>query len=183
MATRPQGGDPSSALALLHARADFLRVLLTRQPDFTLPEMQAELAEGHGPLVAMSTLWRPFGRHCTTRKKVRPRLRSEPSRCTEPTLGLVRQSDRPRRTGLVGQRCWSGASASGPNVVPDGISTAMAGPRAGPPVARACVAHAGTRRRPSLSSSLAFAPMARSRRSRSVPRSRAEPSTPKWNSS
>ena len=75
---RPQGGDKSSHR--IEAHADVILGAIKRQPDITLKELRALLAEG-GVSVAISTLWRFFDRHEITLKK-RPgmqRSRSVPT--------------------------------------------------------------------------------------------------------
>jgi len=75
---RPQGGDKSSHR--IEAHAEVILGAIKRQPDITLNELRALLAEG-GVSVAISTLWRFFERHEITLKK-RPgmqRSRSVPT--------------------------------------------------------------------------------------------------------
>ena len=75
---RPQGGDKSSHR--IEAHAEVILGAIKRQPDITLNELRALLAEG-GVSVAISTLWRFFDRHEITLKK-RPgmqRSRSVPT--------------------------------------------------------------------------------------------------------
>jgi len=63
---KPQGGDKSSHRIEAHAEVIFEAV--KHQPDITLKELRARLAEG-GVSVAVSTLWRFFDRHEITLKK------------------------------------------------------------------------------------------------------------------
>jgi transposase len=63
---RPQGGDKNSHRIEAHAEVILEAVRL--QPDITLKELRALLAE-RGVAVAVSTLWRFFERHRVTLKK------------------------------------------------------------------------------------------------------------------
>lgn len=63
---RPQGGDKNSHRIEAHAEVILEAVRL--QPDITLKELRALLAE-RGVAVAVSTLWRFFDRHEITLKK------------------------------------------------------------------------------------------------------------------
>ncbi len=64
----PLGGDRRSGLIEKHA--DLILGRLETQPDITLAEMQAVLAE-HGVTVSSAAVWRFFGRRKITLKKSR----------------------------------------------------------------------------------------------------------------
>ena len=70
---KPQGGDKTSHRIEAQAQAIFEAV--RGQPDITLKELRALLAE-RGLSVAVSTLWRFFDRHGITLKKRPGMLRS-----------------------------------------------------------------------------------------------------------
>ena len=74
-APRRQGGDRRSER--IEAYGTVIRAVVAEKPDMTLAELRARLATEHGLSVAISTLWRFFGRHGLTLKK-RPATR--PSR-------------------------------------------------------------------------------------------------------
>ena len=69
----PQGGDTRSRR--IEAHAAVIEDAVAAQPDVTLEELRAVLAE-HGVAVAASTLCRFFARHGITRKKSRRTLRN-----------------------------------------------------------------------------------------------------------
>lgn len=70
-AAKPQGGDRRTAR--IEGHAGFIIEAIKREPDPTLAELQAMLAE-RGVSVSIATLWRFFDRHGITRKK-RPATR------------------------------------------------------------------------------------------------------------
>lgn len=70
---KPQGGDTSSHR--IEAQAEVIFEAVRHQPDITLKELRAVLAE-RGLSVAVSTLWRFFDRHGITLKKSPGMLRS-----------------------------------------------------------------------------------------------------------
>jgi transposase len=74
---KPQGGDKSSHR--IEAHAEVILEAVRRQPDITLEELRALLAE-RGVSVAVSTLWRFFDRRGITFKKRpgMPRSRNVP---------------------------------------------------------------------------------------------------------
>lgn len=63
---RPQGGDKRSAR--IEGHAPLILGLIEAQPDITLAELRARLAE-RGVAVAVSSLWRFFDRRDITLKK------------------------------------------------------------------------------------------------------------------
>lgn len=70
-AAKPQGGDRRTAKIEDHAA--FILDAIEQQPDPTLVELRAMLAE-RGVSTSIATLWRFFARHGITRKK-RPAMR------------------------------------------------------------------------------------------------------------
>lgn len=74
---RPMGGDQRSHA--IEAHGDLVVALYEAEPDITLQELRAALAE-HGVAIGYGGLWRFFERHGITVKK-RPRMR--PSRTAQ----------------------------------------------------------------------------------------------------
>ena len=77
-APRPRGGDRRSGR--IEAQADFLLAKVDEAPDTTLSELREALRDDRGLVVAISTLWRFFGRRRVTFKKRRPTRASRTAR-------------------------------------------------------------------------------------------------------
>jgi transposase len=84
---KPQGGDRLSRRTEAHA--DLIHAALAEEPDITLPELKARLAEQEA-LVSVSALGRFCRRHKITRKKDGARGRAGPARPPQAARGLVR---------------------------------------------------------------------------------------------
>ena len=82
----PRGGCGRSPLV---PHTDWLLALVAAEPDLTLDEMVARVAEAHGLATTDSSLRRFFQRHRISRKKDAARRRAGPSRRGRGAAGLA----------------------------------------------------------------------------------------------
>jgi transposase len=87
----PRGGRSRSPLA---PHAEWLLALVAAEPDLTLEELAARVAEAHGLATTESSLRRFFRRHRVSRKKDAARRRAGPPRRRGGEAGMAGQPGR-----------------------------------------------------------------------------------------